>query len=87
MKQFSEICKNLALLAQLGLSLVMPILICCLICWLLNTKLDIGGWVYIPGILFGLGGSFMTGYKLYLAESKKSNEDSKKAAKGFNSHE
>lgn len=87
MKQFSEVFKNLALLAQLGLSLVMPILICCFICWLLTTKLNVGGWVYIVGILFGLGGSFMTGYKLYLAESKKSKDDAKKKGVNFNSHE
>lgn len=86
MKQFSELFKNLALLTQLGLSLIMPILLCCLLCFFLTSKFDIGGWVFIPGIFFGLGGSFMTGYKLYLSECKKSKKDSEKNKINFNSH-
>ncbi len=86
MKQFSDIFKHLALLSQLGLSLVMPVLICILVCWLLASKLGVGGWVFIPGILFGLGGSVMTAYKLYLSETKKSKKDSEKQKVSFNTH-
>ena len=47
----------------------------------------IGGWIYIPGFIMGLGGSFMTAYKLYLAimktQKKKKNREHEKA---FNRH-
>ena len=44
-------------------------------------------WIYIPGFIMGLGGSFMTAYKLYLAimktQKKKKNREHEKA---FNRH-
>ena len=43
--------------------------------------------IYIPGFIMGLGGSFMTAYKLYLAimktQKKKKNREHEKA---FNRH-
>ena len=36
----------------------------------LTAVFMIGGWIYIPGFIMGLGGSFMTAYKLYLAIMK-----------------
>ena len=60
--------KNLALLTQLGLSFITPILACLAFCWWLTTR-GLGGWIYIPGFFFGLGGSFMVAYKFYLAET------------------
>lgn len=54
---------------------------------LLNSRFMIGGWIYIPGFIMGLGGSFMTAYKLYLAimktQKKKKNREHEKA---FNRH-
>ena len=74
------------MVAQLGLSLIMPTLLCILVCVWLCNKFDIGGWIYIPGFIFGLGASFMTAYKFYLAESKKSNKDKDKRKVGHNRH-
>ena len=34
-----------------------PVLICLAVCWLIVSKTGAGGWVYIPGFFFGLGGS------------------------------
>lgn len=57
------------------------------LCSWLNSRFMIGGWIYIPGFIMGLGGSFMTAYKLYLAimktQKKKKNREHEKA---FNRH-
>lgn len=85
-KQISEIMKQLSWLSQLGLSLIMPLLLCVLGCAFLCNRFDIGGWIFIPGFFFGLGASFTTGYKFYVSEKHKSGKESKKRKRGFNSH-
>lgn len=77
MKQYSEWMKNITLLSQLGLSLTVPLLLCLFFCYALTKYLSVGQWVYIPGFIFGLGSSFMSGYKLYLSQTKKDKEDKK----------
>lgn len=53
----------------------------------LNSRFMIGGWIYIPGFIMGLGGSFMTAYKLYLAimktQKKKKTENMRKPLTGM----
>lgn len=85
-RELNEIVRQVALLGQFGLSLVMPMLICIGICVFLTQKTSVGMWVYIPGFLFGLGSSFMTAYKFYIAESNKGKKEEKKTV-SFNSHE
>lgn len=88
MKRFKEVYQNILMLSQLGLSFIMPLLLCLALCWFLTAKAGVGVWVYIPGFFFGLGGSFMTAYKFYLMtirqEEKK--EDTKKKKVSFNKH-
>lgn len=86
LKGLSAALKQIYLIAQLGISIISPLLLCIFICWLLTAKLDIGGWVFLPGILFGLGGSFMSGYKFYLSETKKSEKNKDKDKVQFNKH-
>ncbi|RKM55332.1 ATPase F0F1 [Butyrivibrio sp. X503] len=81
MKRMSEIFGQLAMVGQLGLSLLMPLLMCLFACYLLCSKLSVGAWVYIPGFIMGLGGSMMTAYKVYLAVLKK---ESKKKSRSNN---
>ena len=80
----SKVFKQLTLLTQFGLSLITPLLLCLLICWYLTYRFDIGVWVYIIGFFFGLGGSFMTGYKFYLANLSK--DRGEKPKRSFNTH-
>ena len=88
-KRMSEILGQFAMVGQLGLSLLMPLLMCLVACYLLCAKLSIGGWVYIPGFILGLGGSMTTAYKVYLSVIHKE-EKKKKANKSnevyFNKH-
>lgn len=86
MKKGTTLLKNLTLLSQLGLSLVMPLLICMGICYLLTSRLGAGSWVYILGFFFGLGGSGMTAYKTYLAVMKKEEKKDGEKRAAFNSH-
>ena len=77
------------MVGQLGLSLLMPLLICLFLCYLLITRFSVGGWIFIPGFIFGLGGSAMTGWKVYLSVTKKQNKERKKKNPNevsFNTH-
>ena len=78
--------KYITMFTQLGLSLVVPLLICLGICWWLSTRLGVGGWVYIPGFFLGLGGLVMTMYKFYLSVVGKQKKEEKKKKVSFNEH-
>ena len=84
--ELHEIAKHIALLSQLGLSIIMPLLMCIALCWYLTTYHNVGLWVYIPGFFLGLGGSAMTVYKFYLSEIRKSKTEENKTV-SFNRHE
>ena len=74
------------MLGQLGLSLMMPLLICLGICYLLTTKAGLGLWIYFPGFIFGLGGSFMTAYKMWQSVSARERKKGEKEPPAFNRH-
>ncbi|WP_242838200.1 AtpZ/AtpI family protein [Butyrivibrio proteoclasticus] len=89
MREISKLLGQFAMVGQLGLSLLMPLLLCLLACYLLVTKLSVGAWVYIPGFILGLGGSMTTAYKVYLSvvhreEKKKKERDPNEVY--FNKH-
>ena len=88
MKQWSEIIRNVTMLSQLGLSLITPVLICLAVCWLIVSKTGAGGWVYIPGFFFGLGGSATVAYKFYLSINRQQKKENKKKKNkvSFNKH-
>ena len=86
MKDLNRISQRLVLIGQLGLSLLMPLLICLGACYLLVTRLGLGMWIYLPGFIFGLGGSFMTAYKFGLSVIRKAEEEGEDGGAAFNSH-
>lgn len=86
MKDFREIGRQLVNIGQLGLSVIMPILLCILFCYWLTDRYTVGTWVYIPGFVFGLGAAFMTVYKFYLAENQKSDKKEEHKSVSFNRH-
>ncbi len=75
------------MLGQLGLNIIIPIILCGLFCWFLTDKCGVGEWVFIPGLILGIGAAFMSGYKFYLAETKKSKKDEEKNKISFNKHQ
>ena len=51
MKDWMQISQRLIMLGQLGLSLLMPLLMCLGGCYLLVTRVGLGLWIYFPGFL------------------------------------
>ena len=86
MKEWSKALKNLSILSQLGLSLAMPLLLCLLLVYRLREIFSLGYWIYIPAFFFGLGGSCMTAYKVYLSVCKKEEGEKRSKDKAFNEH-
>ncbi len=86
MKQWRAMYQNVLLLTQFGLSFITPILICLAICWWLTSHLGFGGWVYVPGFFFGLGGSCMVAYKFYLAVVNREQKEEKRKKVSYNKH-
>jgi hypothetical protein len=82
LRDASRLIGQFAMVGQLGLSLLMPLLMCLFACYLLVTKLHTPAWVYIPGFILGLGASMMTAYKVYLSVVHK--EEKKKIKRNPN---
>ena len=78
LKGLTDIIKQLTLLTQFGLSLVTPLFMCLGLCWWLCSRFSLGVWVYIFGFFFGMGGSGMVAYKLFLSETRRQEKEKKK---------
>ena len=87
MKNWSELIKNLTMLTQFGLSLITPLILCIGISWYLDTHKGIGGWIYIAGFFFGLGGSGMFAYKTFKKVTGKTKKKDNSKGISFNRHE
>ncbi len=85
-EELNMILKNVALLGQLGLSIIMPMLITVGICYFLTMKVGIGLWVYIPGFILGIGSSVTTAIKFYKSVVSKEQKEDKKTRVSFNRH-
>lgn len=86
MKNWTDILKNITMLTQFGLSFITPLLVCLGICWWLSSRMGLGGWVFIPGFFFGMGGSGMVAYKLYVSITARQKKEKKKPKVSFNRH-
>ena len=87
MKQWTEILKQLSMLTQFALTLITPLLLCLAVCYLLTTRLHVGGWVYIAGFFFGLGGSGTVAWKMYKSVTGRLKKDEKdKPTRSWNEH-
>ena len=86
MKDWVNISQRLIMLGQLGLSIVMPVLICMGACYLLTSRVGLGLWIYFPGLVFGLGASFMTAYKLWIRVIERERKKGEEEPPAFNSH-
>ena len=82
----SEILRNLTMLSQFGLSLVMPVLLCLGACFLIIRHTGAGTWIYIPGFILGLGSSAVTAWKMAQSVLQKQNHNRRSDDIGFNRH-
>ena len=87
-KDLMKVFRQLAMLSQFALSLITPLLLCLGICWWLVNHFGLGGWIFIPGFFFGLGGSGTVAWKFYKAQigAEKKEEESRKDKVSFNRH-
>ena len=63
MKKWADIIEKLTMLTQLSLSLVTPLLLCLGLCWWSSNRWSLGGWIYLIGFFFGIGGGAVTAWK------------------------
>lgn len=57
--------RQLSRLTQLGLELVLPPVGCLLLCSWIANRSGAGAWIFLPGLLLGLGASGVTAWKEY----------------------
>ena len=81
-RNVSKLIGQFAMVGQLGLSLLMPLLMCLFACYLLVSKVSAPVWIYIPGFILGLGASMTTAYMVYLSVVQK--EEKKKIKRNPN---
>lgn len=86
-EELNSILRNVTLIGQLGLTVMMPMLLCIAFAWYLTSHTGVGLWVYIPAFFFGLGSSFMTAYKFYQSQIQKDKKENKKQKVSFNNHD
>ena len=86
LKLRSETLRNLVLIGQLGLSLIMPLLLCFFGAYALTRWCGAGSWVYLPALILGLGASGVTAYRFYLDGKRREEEGAKPARKAYNKH-
>ena len=55
--------KNLGLISQLALSMLVPCFITIALCTWLKNKLGLGNWIVVVGILWGIGSGFVSVYR------------------------
>lgn len=89
MKKWTDIIEKLTMLTQLSLSLVTPLLLCLGLCWWSSNRWSVGGWIYLIGFFFGLGGSAMTAWKFYrsvVMRQERTEKEKRKSKVSFNRH-
>ena len=87
MKDFNKVMRQIVMIGQFGLSLIIPTLLCLLLSSWLCNRFGIGNWIYIPGFILGLGSSFSTAFNFYKSVMKKDADDDKHVKVSFNRHE
>ena len=61
MKEIYQALEDLVWLAQLGLSMMMPLLLCLGGCWWAVSHWGWPGWLYLPAVLLGLASAAAQG--------------------------
>lgn len=86
MNSFYKILNDLVWLTQLGLTMLLPLVMCLGGCWWAVEHWEWPGWLYLPAILLGLaagGQNFWRFAKQRMNQAQKE----KSSRVGFNSHE
>ena len=84
MGDWAKIMRGLSYLSQFGLSLAAPLLICLFVCSWLVRRFSVGAWIFVPGLILGLGASGCTAWKFFRSVMKDANQ--KHFPTAFNDH-
>ena len=74
---------------QLGLSVVMPLLLCICGSVYLRNRFQLGGWIVLLGVFLGVGGAvsgFRNSLELMRRESEQEGKDDRPPSATFNDH-
>ena len=86
MKFWRSILRDLGWLTQLGLSLIMPMLLCVGGCWWLQQRFSLGGWILAVGFFLGLGSSAATAAGFSRHVRRRAEKEKRQPPDAFNSH-
>ncbi len=87
MQPWMKVLRNITWLVQLGLSIIVPPLLCIGGCYWLQNRFSLGSWVMLPGIILGLGGSVSSAFQFYRLMRRQAERDSQHKPDAFNNHE
>ena len=65
MSSWQKIAKGIALVGQIGFSLITPPVLMTLLGYWLSMRFQLGSWVIIVFMIFGLLAAFSTAYSMY----------------------
>lgn len=86
MNRRSKLMRDIVMLSQLGVSLVTPPLVLTWLCYWLSEKFQIGAWLIVLGLIFGLLVSISTAFSFY-KKMTHSAQQKDEPPSSFNSHE
>ena len=65
MKDLGKVMTDIVYVGQLGLDMVVPVILCLGVSYYLHKYLHVGAWVFVPGLILGLGGGAMSFKRFY----------------------
>ena len=88
MKGFYHVLEDLVWLTQLGLTMLLPLVMCLGGCWWAVEHWGWPQWCFLPAVLLGLASGAQNFWVFARARLKKAERDSRDDArrKGFNQH-
>lgn len=82
-----KVFRNLAWLTQLGISIVVPLVLCIVgSCWLRN-RFSLGGWVVALGVFLGIGGAVSGLWSSLKRMQREADREDGKKPTSFNEHQ
>lgn len=88
MRPMKKLIRDLTMLSQLGISLVVPPLVCTWLGSVLQRRYALGTWVVIVALVIGLMTAASTAYSFYRRfAAKEKKDDEAPPPTSFNSHD
>ncbi|MGN0975249.1 MAG: AtpZ/AtpI family protein [Gemmiger sp.] len=85
-KGWYRLLEDVLWLTQLGLSLLLPLVVCLWGCSWLTAHTGVGGWIYVPGFVVGLGCGAATFRNFARMMMKRAEKNKSGRPAGFNKH-